>query len=434
MAIVCVIFCIVMFFVGKKTEKKVINPLSVFCLMWGIIIFLSNLHLFNLYTPKENTFVILTSGIVSFSFGYFMAKGLMGDRRFILKENGLDTKKVCRTYVINYRVLYLAFLICIPFYIKDFVSVISSIGFGNSLKALQGLMQGTDDVFTRSSIESACLLLFVRPFSWISCPIVAVDFWMGRRDFKLIILQLITIFLRIFTTGGRASFIQFMFYFLCAFVLSESNNLRFKCKKMRFRARKNKKLFSLMCITGLVVLAALTYSRAGQAAIRTIYYDFAMPPIMFEKWIDVVKDYPLGYGMASLNGFLYPVDYILRNSVHASLPDSFNSLYNLIQLTDTEWKWIGDGVTANAYVSAFWFFYTDGRLFGVIFAAAVYGFICRNTYKNAILNHSVKSVSIFCLVIIGVFYTFGTFEFSQCSYALALLYISFFFRKKVRKM
>lgn len=203
---------------------------------------------------------------------------------------------------------------------------------------------------------------------------------------------------------------------------------------MRFRARKNKKLFSLMCITGLVVLAALTYSRAGQAAIRTIYYDFAMPPIMFEKWIDVVKDYPLGYGMASLNGFLYPVDYILRNSVHASLPDSFNSLYNLIQLTDTEWKWIGDGVTANAYVSAFWFFYTDGRLFGVIFAAAVYGFICRNTYKNAILNHSVKSVSIFCLVIIGVFYTFGTFEFSQCSYALALLYISFFFRKKVRKM
>lgn len=54
MDIACVIFCIAMFFVGKKTEKKVINPLSVFCLLWGIVIFLSNIHLFNLYLPKES--------------------------------------------------------------------------------------------------------------------------------------------------------------------------------------------------------------------------------------------------------------------------------------------------------------------------------------------------------------------------------------------
>lgn len=430
MNIVCVIFCIAMFFVGEKTEKKVINPLSVFCLLWGIVIFLSSLHLFNLYLPKESTFTILNAGIVAFSIGYYAAKVLIGNKRFIFKRSTVSKKCRCNLYEINYRVLYLAFLVCIPFYIKDLISVVMSIGFGNSLSSIQGLMQGKDSVFTRSSIESACLLLFVHPFSWISCPIVAVDFWMGRRDIKLIILQLLTILVRIFTTGGRAAFIHFMFYFLCAFVLSENSDSKSLYKEIRAKAKKNKRLLLIICVIGVAVLTLLTYSRAGQAAVRTIYYDFAMPPIMFEKWIDTVIDYPIGYGMASLNGFLYPIDYLLRNSVHVSLPETFKKIYDLIQLTDTEWKWIGNGVTANAYISAFCFFYIDGRLIGVILASAIYGFICRNTYNNAIRNYSVRSATVLCLILIGVFYTFGTFEFSQYSYALALIYIKAFFRRK----
>ena len=445
MDIACVIFCIAMFFVGKKTEKKVINPLSVFCLLWGIVIFLSNIHLFNLYLPKESTYTILIFGIISFVFGYYATKILIGNKQFkfrikVASKRYRCNAKVaskryrCNAYKINYKILYLAFLICIPFYIKDLVSVISSIGFGNSLSVIQGLMQGNDDVFTRSAIESTVLLLFVHPFSWISCPIVAVDFWMGKRDIKLLILQIVTILMRIFTTGGRAVFIQFMFYFFCVFMLSRSNDSKSLYKEIRVKEKKNKRLFLMICVVGLAILALLTYSRAGQAAIRTIYYDFAMPPIMFEKWIDTVKEYPKGYGMASLNGFLYPIDYILRNSVHVSLPETFKKIYDLIQLTDTEWKWIGNGVIANAYISAFCIFYIDGRQVGVILASMIYGFICRNTYSKVSNNYSVKSVAVFCLVLVGVFYTFGTFEFSQYSYVLALIYIRFFFKKTSSNM
>lgn len=429
MDIACVIFCIIMFFVGKRTEKKVINPLSIFCLLWGIVIFLSMLHLFNLDKPKENTFVIMTLGIVFFSIGYFLSKILIGNKRIIFVNGGNRHKKYS-SYEINYKLLYLAFIICIPFYLKDLISVVSAIGFGNDLSVIQGLMQGNDDVFRRSAIESAFLLLFVHPFSWIACPIVAVDFWMGKRDIKLIILQLITVMIRIFTTGGRAAFIQLMFYFFCVFILSDHNNSKSMYKRIRSKAKKNRKLFSLICVIGIGILFFLTYSRAGQTAIRTIYYDFAMPPIMFERWIDKINDYPMGYGTASLNGFLYPIDYILRNSIHVALPDVFQKIYNLICLTDTEWKWIGSSVTANAYVSIFWFFYIDGRVIGVIFASLIYGFFCRNMYCRAIRDYSVKTVSFYCLVIIGVFYTFATFEFSQYSYALALIYIGLFFKKQ----
>lgn len=48
-AIYGIIICICFSIIGIRTEKRILNPITVFCMLWGIIIFLSNLRLYTLY-------------------------------------------------------------------------------------------------------------------------------------------------------------------------------------------------------------------------------------------------------------------------------------------------------------------------------------------------------------------------------------------------
>ena len=181
----------------------------------------------------------------------------------------------------------------------------------------------------------------------------------------------------------------------------------------------------------LLLVAWMTYSRSGLNALKTIYYDFAMQPLMYEKWVSEVDSANLiGYGTASLNGFLFPVDYILRNTLHINLGMLYKKVYTLIALTDSKWQYISPTIRANAYVSAFWFFYLDARNFGVLIFSFIYGCYCRMSFKNAVFNSNLRSIAVYSLVAVGVFYTFGRFQLSQHTYVLALLYLKYFMFKR----
>lgn len=333
-------------------------------------------------------------------------------------------------YELRYKAIYIMLIFSILFFIKDLASIISKIGMNHNLSVIQNLIQGDDDVFVRSSIENALILLFVNPFTWICAPITIIDFWMGKRDKKLLIMTIMLVVLKTLTTGGRAMFIQLAFYFVCVFTLINSKRSTKFSQQVRATVKKNKKIFIISGIICICILYILTYSRAGQAAIKTIYYDFAMQPYMFQIWCKVADTTDIGFGVASLNGFLFPINYILRNTIQISLPQSYHTIYELIESTDTQWQWIGNGVSANAYTSAFWFFYVDGRIMGIAIISFIYGIYSRIIFKNMETNPTQRNMAIYCMVIIGVFYTFGRFQFAQYNYALGIIYLGLFAYKK----
>jgi len=55
----------------------------------------------------------------------------------------------------------------------------------------------------------------------------------------------------------------------------------------------------------------------------------------------------------------------------------------------------------------------------------------KQTY-NMILSTGAtqRNMAIYCMVIIGVFYTFGRFQFAQYNYALGIIYLGLFAYKK----
>ena len=165
----------------------------------------------------------------------------------------------------------------------------------------------------------------------------------------------------------------------------------------------------------------------GSSVFFNITQNFSIPPQMFEIWKEKVDDLEIfGYGSASLMGVCFPLFYILGNILKIIYPNNILSVYNLINLTDTQWVWVGKKITANAYVSVFWFLYTDFRLPGIILGMFIYGYIASSLYNKTLKYKDAKHVSLYCIMFYSILYSFVRMQFSQARIILGLIFISLF--------
>lgn len=428
------LFCGIVFVIGLiavKSEKKFFNPLTLFCIMWSSILFLSTLQLYSLYKGDNRTYKLMMIGVAAFIIGYYLAKLLVGNKRLIIGKK--HTTDLTIEYQLNYQLMYVMLVVSLLFYAKDLVTVFSRLVTGSSLADIQSLVQGTDNLYNRSGVENAIRLLIINPFGWAIIPILAVDIWMGKKNRKLIVLTGLLMISRIFTTGGRAAFLNFAIYLIVLFFFTNQNKRNRITSAVKNTVKENKKLFRIMVAASVILLAYMTYSRAGDGAVRTIYFDFAMQPYLCGVWMDTVDaKNMLGYGMVSLSGFIFPIIYIVKNLLRFStMPTYYQELFDLKLSLDTEWKWIGSRVYANAYVSAFWFLYVDARSIGIIVGMLVYGFVSRIVYNNTRRRTNKKNACLYALYYIGIFYTFVRFQFTTIDYAMAIVFVAFMAYRRV---
>lgn len=428
------LFCGIVFIIGLiaiKSEKKFFNPLTLFCIMWSSILFLSTLQLYSLYKGNDRTYRLMMIGVASFIVGYYFAKLLIGNKFLVIGKK--HTTCAIIDYQLNYQLMYIMLVASLLFYAKDLVIVFSRLVAGSSLADIQLLVQGTDNLYNRSGVENAIRLLIINPFGWAIIPILAVDIWMGKKDRKLIVLTGLLMISRIFTTGGRAAFLNFTIYLIMLFFFTNQNKKYHVASTVKNTVRENKKLFRLIVVASVILLAYMTYSRAGDGALRTIYFDFAMQPYLCGVWMDTVDaKNMLGYGMVSLSGVIFPILYLVKNLLRFStMPTYYQELFDLKLSLDTEWKWIGSRVYANAYVSAFWFLYVDARCIGIIVGMLVYGFASRIVYNNTRRKTTKKNACQYALYYIGVFYTFVRFQFTTVDYAMAIVFVTFMAYRRI---
>lgn len=283
------LFCGIVFVIGLiavKSEKKFFNPLTLFCIMWSSILFLSTLQLYSLYKGDDRTYKLMMIGVAAFIIGYYLAKLLVGNKRLIIGKK--HTTDLTIEYQLNYQLMYVMLVVSLLFYAKDLVTVFSRLVTGSSLADIQSLVQGTDNLYNRSGVENAIRLLIINPFGWAIIPILAVDIWMGKKDRKLIVLTGLLMISRIFTTGGRAAFLNFAIYLIVLFFFTNQNKRNRITSAVKNTVKENKKLFRIMVAASVILLAYMTYSRAGDGAVRTIYFDFAMQPYLCGVWMDTV--------------------------------------------------------------------------------------------------------------------------------------------------
>lgn len=422
----CMIFCIVLGFVGYFTEKKVFNPVSVILFMWGIIVYLSSLQLYTLYEASEEIYMYIFIGLVAFTIGYYIVRFILknGRIRFIFGKSN-NANNIIPT--LNYKIVYILFSICLIyiFYrISRYGAIIVSSGF--NLSAIGSIISEVD--LSEPGIINAISFLVVAPLYLPLTIVFSVDFWSGKRDKKLLIFTIIMTLGRIIIYGGRQPIIQLFVAMIISFTFS-FRKYRDDMKKSVSRI-KNKTGLVITIIAAIISFGYLTGTKTN-APLKTIYLDFAMQPYMFEYWSNSI-DNEYAYGFASLFGFIHPILYVFKNlfGIFSEIPYFFSNIFDTIQETFSTWISIGTKLIANAYTSSFWYLYYDGRELGIFIGMFIWGIASFIYFIKAKKDGTLLNVANYTMILIGLIYTFTDMEFYKASYVLGFFYLNMILYKK----
>lgn len=427
--------CLFLLVIGKITEKKLLNPITMFYSLWAIILGLSYIRLFELLEAREEIYWLIFIGLISFALGYYFYKSykLLLRKPVKIMNNSSLNRCYKISYEPNYKLIYIIGFICIVFYLKDLLLVAKHLLSGQSLAYIRAMAQdSSSEIYaSKSPIENAIKILCIIPFSQALQPIVAVDIIFGKKDKKLILINIAILFLKVITDGGRGLFIYFFISIVIGFSIKNKNKKTYSIKIKKSKLKQNV-MFSFIVIVLTFMVYRITVSRSGENVFRFAYYYFAMQPIMFDKWATIVDNLDIyGYGIAATNGFWFAIFYILKNIFYIGFPKFWSNIYALIEGTGTNWQVItGIGTKANSFASAFWVLYLDGRVIGIIIGMFIYGIIISKSHRDAIMQKSIKHISIYIFLYIGLFYTFVRLQFANIYYDIALMFLLIFMYKK----
>ncbi len=417
-------------------EKRICNPITIICGLWSVIMFLSSLELFTLYHTSPTSYDCIFLGVISFVFGYHLIFLISAGRIECIKFHIPKKIYFDSEYDLNYRRSYFFAALCIVMLSYSFFryrAVIVRSGF--SLSAIQAYLYSEESrIHQLSGILNAISFLVSAPMMIVIEVTTAVEIWGGKGNKKLVIMCILIVLGRIITSGGRQAVIQFMLFNIIAFSCSSINlrkrisHFMWDVSKKNIKRQKKKFLWILGVLS--VVILITTLSRTKNLW-RHLYPDFAMQPYMFEHWANEVNSKKLrGNGLASWIGFSYSLFYIIKNLFRISMPDIILSTYQMTERVISEWVMIGSTLRANAYVSIFWYFYYDARVFGIFIGMFILGWISHHVYYYAINYPSKINIAMYAMIGTLLFYSYGDLEIAKPAFALAILYVRFFLYKR----
>lgn len=426
-----ILLCIIMVVVGSVWEPKILNPITIFFMEWFIVLYLSKLNLFNIIEVSDKTYTLIFIGMCMYILGFY-------GYSFFSQKSRLDSKK---TYVLNSKVVYILAIVTMIFFFFDFSKSIVSLVSGGSLATLRESAQN-GSLFSENKVLNAIRILIAAPFSLALSAIAPANFFFNKKskNKRLLIITIIIMLERLLSDGGRSPIIYLMMSFVICYTFSLSNGHRIK-KKFFIRNGKikipNKHIYiSIAVLASIWLMYIITLSRSGENTIRYSYYYFAMEPVMFEKWGNIVDNNNLiACGMASFNGILFTLFYLISSIFGVAYPTTWRTIYNVIEGLGTQWQTITySGLQANSYASIFWTFYFDGRTIGIIVGMLLYGVFVATIYRNSLNRPTEKNVALYSFTLIGVFYTFQQLIFQNIYYSIAFLMIIFLLYKSEKKL
>lgn len=423
MTVFFIIFiCIIFAYIFWRIEKKVLNPVTVFCSIWTVITFLSSLELYGVYKTSDDSYFIIFIGIVSYIVGAFLS--IYGIKW--KKKKLISTEKNS----INYSILYFLGVLALIFLLFQFSETLSLLSQGYDMAHIRYLYTGNDLNSLRTSVfrvvmnDSLCT-----PMVYLISAVVVVHIFRGNRDKKLIFLALLLVFLSVFNTAGRAILLWVIIYlFYGMSVYGKTFHLSPGMKKIM--------VFSIFAVG--ILFFGVTQSRLGKEynILQQGYLYFATPIKFFDVQVERINSLygdVVGLGSASLYGFIYIIISLLRIfGIISANPEFLENIRYLSfsMLEDT--VNIGNNVRMNAYATIFFQPYIDGRILGVVIELLLFGFIVGYAYRKAYLYKSDRWVVIYLLLSQKVVFSMVRFYFTQPSQAICLIFAFLITMRKIK--
>ncbi|RHT99041.1 O-antigen polysaccharide polymerase Wzy [Ruminococcus sp. AM27-16] len=412
----CLFIIIAIFITSLVLGKRIIHPVTILSLVWGIIMGLYQLNISSFNEISANTYFIIGSGIVAFAAGFCIFKATVRDKRIVI-GNFRTLKENEELYGEHIKYGFVGFL-CISSIIVLLPEAINSFKILASGGTFETLRTNYSNGYSALNISTLSLYrnYIVKPFCYIIYPLCAIDFIKGEKKRWLFVSTFVLAFLSTLYEGGRVQFVYLAIYFALIFILAGYQiNI----------PKKVKKILSGLIILMAVVVAYITSSRGSSSTFSQsiLLYVSGCVPLLDAHLnsFDFRPEYT--YGLVAISGFLKPLFSLLEN-VGIPYPIFLTNIQHVFEVEQT--ISIGSVFHMNAYVSIFYYLFYDGGYIGNVIEMFLYGGLAWLIYRR---TTSIRGMLYYALFFHGLVFSMIRFQFTISHYCLAFIMAYFLFEK-----
>ena len=234
-----------------------------------------------------------------------------------------------------------------------------------------------------------------------------------------------------------------MYLILCLYLSYSLNRKKNKASPYSNHKMSKKKKIILALLISVPILAlvfvALFVTAARDGGIdlfKSIYYYLCgCIPNMEINLSKFNYDY-YTYGLTFISGLIRPFITLFSRSTNVPLSDIFKAS-DAFLFDASSTNIIAPGVSYNAFVTMFYFFYRDFGFFGVIFESFILGLALSFLYKKIIFNGGKKDyrlLAIYLVTMIGLSMSFVRWQIVSVGFAITYYYAFFVFKKSKLKI
>lgn len=419
------LFYVLVFILSFRKYKTFYNPITVFSLVWFIVTFLAQMRLFYLYETSDIVYQSVFVGGVAFTCGAVIKR--KNKLKIVNNKSNLnfDHNKFINVSNIDMRFVWMLSIIALVFTTLDLINILPLYFRGVDMQGVRTLYSEGEISFSNNALYLICRNYIVKPFVIMLIPIAAIDFFgKEKKKYGLILISLFILIAQTISEAGRMGIIEWLAGTLIVYLMMHKG-----VRKNRISLSAKVKIVFFICVAVLIFLN-LSNLRGINDFSRNIYIYLCgcMPHYsILVKKPTVENFYALGF--ASFYGLTSCITWIL--SIFGIYPTFFNNVSKLCAVQD--YVYIAPNIRFNAFVSAFYYAYQDGKMIGVVIIMFIYGYFCEKIYLSMEKINNDKYICLYTLVFIGLVFTFVRFPFAASSYLLAFIYTYIVFSKKRKK-
>ena len=387
-----------------SSDRK--NPIFIFCIFWAIIVFSASFYWLGYNRVSDSTWSIILVGIVSYAFGGFLMglKKIRSVKRIGMyrpnRANLLGTIGVVFTFSKLMRAVpYLLKTMSFAALRKEYWII------GGSITT--GTLDYIFDNFFNSGISLAITVVaFTELFS-------------GKRRNYLLLCSIFMNFASALCSGGRMILLNLVISLMGGFWLSGNGSFR---ELYRSLAPRYKRLLKGLLLGGVIVLAILTFARQGgsYSVIEALYSYYTLEMSLFDHTLRLLSSAgDITYGAITTMGFTQPIAMIIQFLGFIKYPE----IYNTLAKYTSPYFEIGGVGKYNAFVTQFFYFYLDGRIFGVIIFDIIIGMIYMYYYKRVREAKDNKYIAVYLIIVINILQSGFRFSFSYPYNIIAIVLV-----------
>lgn len=437
MSVIAVILTLILAVLSYKIEKRLYNPMTLFCGIWALVISFAALHLYGMNEVSDDAYSIIILGIICFTLGCYVALSIR--KRFRIGHIGeRQNRNFSEDYRINYPIVYLVGVIVLFFLIVETVVAFFAYRNGIQMNELRSSMMG----YSTTGYASGMAFLRQGPFaliySFVFLPgfyslllVTSVDVIIGQRNRILIAMSIIAVALKNYAEGSRMCLTHLVLYFILLLLIYKRGILSKKAKKWIKRA-------VIVIIVGFLIVSNIRFSESEKTMAQQLYMYFTCAIPLFDHWLEFERSTGIyTYGAVSLLGLLRFPCNILK-MIGITLPTVILNNANEIAVNWDSFVNIGPRLNYNSYVTLFMYFYKDAGVLGVMAGSFLFGFASSRVYrrlKQEVANGKAPLRLTYVYVLFGCFLiqSYIRFFFSRTDYAMILYYALIFFKRNKGK-